>query len=190
MRLSLVLYRLRQFKNAVVAVPDQEELALAASILTPAQLALFHRLQPGEQAHSLQVLKKLAARNVTEAGNLELQAAALLHDVGKCLYRLHLWERVWIVLGQALFPGQVEQWGRLPAPGRMPQAGDLKASWWRRPFIVAVQHPEWGAELASQAGSSPLVASLIRRHQKLLPEGAGAFEDRLLKELQRVDGNS
>ena len=190
MRLSRALYRLRQFRNAVIAVPGPEGLALAAAVLSPAQMALFRHLQPGEQAHSIQVLNKLDARNTPEAGNPDLRAAALLHDVGKCCYRLRLWERVWIVLGQALFQGRVQRWGKVPGFSPNNLSGTLQASWWRRPFIVALQHPEWGAELASQAGASPLAVSLIRRHQDRLPRQGLTLEDRLLKELQVVDGSS
>jgi hypothetical protein len=53
--------------------------------------------------------------------------------------------------------------------------------------VVAIQHPAWGAEMAAEAGSSPLVVALIRRHQNLLQDEAVSLEDRLLGALQRVD---
>jgi hypothetical protein len=55
---------------------------------------------------------------------------------------------------------------------------------------VAVQHAEWGAALALEAGVSPLAAALIRRHQQPAPAGSALQEDILLCKLQAVDNNS
>jgi hypothetical protein len=64
---------------------------------------------------------------------------------------------------------------------------------WRRPFIIAERHPAWGAEMAAQAGASPLAVALIRQHQdKLDPDlgGNSGMEGYLLRKLQAVDDNS
>jgi hypothetical protein len=61
---------------------------------------------------------------------------------------------------------------------------------WQRPFIVASQHPRWGAELAIEAGVTPLTANLIRRHQEPLspePSSSASWEDQLLWKLKAVD---
>jgi hypothetical protein len=66
-------------------------------------------------------------------------------------------------------------------------------SGWRRAFVVAVQHPQWGADLAAKAGASPLAVALIRRHQEQqgsLGEADAGSEDSLLARLQSVDNNS
>jgi hypothetical protein len=34
----------------------------------------------------------------------------------------------------------------------------------RRPFVVATQHPAWGADLSAAAGASARTCDLIRRH--------------------------
>jgi hypothetical protein len=171
-----VVYRTRQFWLALQAKPPARDLAQIQDVLNPSQAALFTRLQLSEQAHSLQVYTKLKEKGATHP---DLLSAALLHDVGKCLAPLRLWERVAIVLAKAICSGQVKRWGEAPAgasAGRVVQAGpqggnerangDLRT--WRRPFIIAEQHPEWGARLAEQAGASPLCAALIRRHQENL----------------------
>lgn len=172
-------YRARQFWHALIAFPAPEELAQVEEILAPAQMALFRQMHRSEQAHSLQIFLQLRARYEQQA---DVWVAALLHDVGKSCYPLTIWERVVIVLGRAWFPGRVKAWGQGEPRG------------WKRPFVVAEQHPAWGAEMAQQAGASPLAVSLIGRHQEplALSNAPGAFlslEDRLLLALQTLDEN-
>jgi hypothetical protein len=168
------LYRVHQFWAAVRACPSAADLVLVAQTLTPEQAALFVRLQINEQAHSLQVLRKLMVQGETDA---DLLAAALLHDVGKCLQPLRLWERVWVVLSKAVCAQRARAWGEagLPSPA------------WRRPFVVAAQHPAWGARLAESAGCSARTVELIARHQDQLVPGSSNGLDGLLIKLQMAD---
>lgn len=145
-----ILYRVRQFWQAITAAPQERDLGLARKWLTPSLLSLFLRLHPSEQAHSISIARQLAEQGETEP---DLMVAALLHDIGKVRYPLTVWERIVIVLGKAMFSKRVKKWGRGEPRG------------WRRPFAVAEQHAAWGAELAAQAGASPLAARLIRSHQ-------------------------
>jgi hypothetical protein len=169
------------------------------SVLSPAQFSLFSRLQPGEQSHSIKVFTKLAGAGES---NPDLLVAALLHDLGKIRYPLKLWERVWIVIGQALFPGLSKNWAKRDLDAPHP------ALFLARPFVVAGQHPAWGACLARQAGATHTTIALIRRHQESLPlsdplrfQGEGqnpnsqgaesqGLEDCLLHKLQAADNNS
>lgn len=169
------VYRVRQFWAAFTAAPGGEDLAAAGAQLGPALMALFNRLQPAEQAHSLQIYRQLLAQG---ENNPDLLAAALLHDVGKSRHPLRLWERVLIVLARKLFPVSVKGWGRGQPHG------------WRRAFVIAEQHPAWGAEMTSQAGASPRVVALIGRHQEKMPASppaTGSLEDQLLYRLQLLD---
>jgi hypothetical protein len=136
-------------------------------------MALFTRLQPSEQNHGLRVLQTL--QNQGE-NHLDLLVAALLHDVGKTCYPLRIWERVVIVLGKQFFPNRMKQWGR------------AQTSSWKRPFVVASEHPSWGAELARKASASPLAVYLIREHQNdHPPEASNPLVKRLLSALQVAD---
>ena len=175
-----ISYRVRQFWNALYARPARSDLEVAFSILTPEQMTLFLQLQPSEQAHSLSVLKRLAQDKHTnlEDKNRDLMVAALLHDVGKTLHPIHVWERVLIVLSKALFPGRVRQWG----------SGE-PAGWWRV-FVIAERHPEWGARLAAQAGASRLAAELIRQHQNQNTDKSVDMFNGLLHRLQAADQDS
>jgi hypothetical protein len=103
----------------------------------------------------------------------------LLHDVGKSRYPVRIWERILIVLSKAFLPGKVKRWGEGAAEG-----GGLG---WRRAFVVAQQHPAWGAQMAAEAGASPLTSTLIRRHQDPRSNSSEGLEDRLLQILQAAD---
>ena len=170
---SDLFYRVRQFKQAVSA-PEltENELTEIQAILSDDEFGLFLRFDRGEQWHSYQVM-----RTLQEAGHdqPELLQAALLHDVGKTCSPLSVWDRSLIVAVKKVMGGKTAVWGKNNTDG------------WKRPFIVKAQHPEWGAQMAEEAGSSDLVVSLIRRHQDDLPEIDGVEEDKLLRLLQWAD---
>jgi hypothetical protein len=177
MNAARFLYRTRQFWQALGTTTTPEELEQARAALSPSLFALFLRLQPSEQVHSLRVWQALRERGET---NADLCVAALLHDVGKGRFPLRLWERVLIVLVKSFCPGCVQRLGEPDAKG------------WRRALIVSVGHPTWGADMAAAAGASSLAVALIRRHQEALPpvEEANSLEERLLRKLQAADDES
>jgi hypothetical protein len=138
-------------------------------------MALFDQMQPGEQAHSFRILHRLIEQGQTHH---DLFVAALLHDVGKIQHPLRPWERALIVVCESFFPAQVKKWGQGTARG------------WRRPFVVAEQHPAWGAQLAAEAGASPLAVALIERHQEPPPKRLETTQDQLLFDLRVFDNES
>jgi hypothetical protein len=168
-------YRANQFWDALLAAPASDDLEQARSILSPAESELFGRLQPSEQAHALQVFKQVRSSGETAAPLLK---AALLHDVGKVRQPLQPWERAMIVLGQAMAPRLARRWGQGEARG------------WRRAFVVAEQHPRWGAELAQAAGVDSLTTRLIARHQDMIRGKAQSLEEQYLQRLQAADNSS
>jgi hypothetical protein len=185
MKPTRAFYRVRQLWQAARAHLTEQDNQFVGRFLTPQQVALFDQMQPAEQVHSLQV-----ARRLDQLGedNTDLLAAALLHDVGKIPQPLQLWERIWIVLGEALFPALAHKWGAT-------SQYSSPVSFLRQPFVVAEQHPQWGAELALQTGASSLTADLIRRHHTRLAAAARLPElpiaaNRLLVLLKSVDDES
>lgn len=167
-----ISYRVGQFWRTLIQRPSPTELERTENVLGPQLMDLFQRMHPAEQAHSLRILDRLTEEGETR---LEVSIAALLHDVGKSRYPLRPWERALVVLAQALFPERVKQWGRGEPTG------------WSRAFVVAEQHPEWGAQMAEEAGAPPLAVVLIRRHQQEIPLQPATEEDRLVHRLQVHD---
>ncbi len=165
--LARLAYRSRQFWLALTARRGGPALAHIAPYLSPAQQTLFRRLQPAEQAHAFLVLQRLRQSGHQDP---DLLTAALLHDVGKCLSPLSLFDRVWIVLGRRFLPRLARRWGEGEPRGLC------------RPFVVAARHADWGADLAAEAGVSARAVGLIRRHQDADPGG-----DPLLAALQAAD---
>jgi hypothetical protein len=160
-------YRMRQFRLAFLpphqSLPDDS----LAPHLSPTLIGLFRRMTPAEQAHSFAVLQRLLASGQDDPA---LLAAALLHDVGKVLSPLSIFDRVMIVLGKRFFPRTIVRRG----------SGEAQGFW--RSFVVAAQHPEWGAQLCFKAGASPRTVELVRRHQDRSPG-----EDASLRALQQAD---
>jgi hypothetical protein len=181
MNASRFLYRSRQFWHAISSRSSHQEMDLVNSVLTSSQVELFQRMQASEQVHSLLVLNEL--KNQDEE-NADLLTAALLHDVGKTRAPLRIWERVMIVIVRVICSGCIRKWGK--SKNVEPENG----LGWRRAFIVAEQHPAWGADLAAEHGVSRLAVSLIARHQEQIDPSSSSMEDKLLQKLQAVDDNN
>lgn len=165
-------YRVSQFVQAAFSRPAPGDADLAARYLPPSLHAHFARLSRAEQAHALTVLRTLLRQG---HGDPDLLAAALLHDIGKGRAPLRLMDRVLVVLAHAFVPHLAARWCEGEPAG------------WRRPFVVAAHHAEWGGAMVRQAGGSPTLAELIRRHHDPIPS-ASTPADSLLKALQAADG--
>ncbi len=176
MKLPPAAYRVWQFWQTLTGKLSPSNWDEVMQVLTPREMTLFRGMGRAEQAHGFRVMKALRGIGHTAP---DLLAAALLHDVGKSRHPLRLWERPLPVLLK-LFQGEV---GR--GLGRGAPHG------WRRPLVVAAQHPAWGADMAAGAGSSPLAAWLIRHHQD---ENPPPFEHpsaaRFLKYLKQADNQN
>lgn len=179
-----MLYRTRQFWQAVGGRRTDRDLELVESVLTPAEYDLFQRMSRSDQAHSIRVLRFLLEKGPLHP---DLLKAALLHDVGKSILPLQIWERVIIVLSKVIIPKKVSVWG-----SNSIDEYQVFMSW-RRGFIVSKQHAEWGAQMAAKAGVSALTRTLIRRHHVALLVGREvdqSYEERLLRALQVADEES
>jgi putative nucleotidyltransferase with HDIG domain len=168
-----IFYRASQFVRAAAGRLPEEDIRLALDHLTPALQRLFLQMSTADQLHAVRVLKSLQGAG---EDHTDLLRAALLHDVGKARAPLRLIDRVIIVLAEWFFPGAARRWG----------AGEPHG--WRRPCVIAAQHPAWGAEMARKAGASQTLVDLIRRHQESPAHASDAEFDRLLEKLTWADG--
>ncbi|MEJ2570033.1 MAG: HD domain-containing protein [Anaerolineales bacterium] len=171
-----IAYRASQFLNALFARLTPEDHLLIEKTLPPSLLEVFRRMGRSDQLHGVRVLRSVRAGGTDHP---TLCAAALLHDVGKSRHHPRLWDRILVVLATALFPEAVERWGNAGEPRGL-----------RRPFIIAAQHPRWGADIVRAAGGSDELVALVRRHQAIPPLPPQTQIDRLLLRLQQADGEN
>jgi hypothetical protein len=160
---------------------DPFDLEQVQVILSPELWELFMQMQPGEKDHAVTLYRRLVERGDTQP---DLLRAALLHDVGKIRYCLNPLQRTLVVLAKKVMPGKARQWGNL-SPDKWKGLPS-----WRKAFVVAEQHPDWGAELAHDAGVSALTETLIREHHHPNMQGIGDDESNLLNKLWVVDNDS
>jgi len=173
--ISRLTYRSRQFWNALLSPSKRVTSEALLPHLTSAQLVLFRRLQPAEQMHAHQLLKRLETAGQTTP---DLLTAALLHDVGKILVPISIFDRIIVVLGSHLFRKAARRWAEGTPHG------------WHLPFVVAEQHAGWGADLVSQTGATPLTVELIQRHHDSPVRNPDSHTERLLAILQAADDES
>jgi hypothetical protein len=167
-----ISYRAGQFLHLLTAKRKREHRGFVYEILDSSMVALFFRMSDPDQSHSVRVFQTLLEQGEEE----DLLRAALLHDVGKSLHPLRAWERSLVVVTNRMLPNQVLKWGHDEPYG------------WRKPFVVALQHPEWGAALVQQEGGSETLVTLIRYHQENAPPNIGKGVQELLERLQTADG--
>jgi len=170
--MSLAGHRVAQFLRAAFARPGAGDNALVEQHLPPTLRPAYSRLGRAEQAHAVATLRTLLRQGHTDP---DLLAAALVHDLGKSRAPLRLMDRVLVVLAQSYLPRQAARWSQGEARG------------WRRPFVVAARHAAWGETMVLEAGGSPRLAEILRRHHDPLPD-ASTPVDRVLKALQAADG--
>ncbi|MBC7871546.1 MAG: HD domain-containing protein [Chitinophagaceae bacterium] len=178
----IALYRVRQGLRALLAFTRRVDHTLAAAHLNPPQMMLFRQMRRSEQLHSLNVLRDVltlqsSAGDAISAMNFsDIAVAALLHDVGKTCYPLAIWQKTLVVLVRAFAHPLYNRWSK----------GD-PANIWQRAFVVAEQHPEWGAALVSSTGLSDRALWLIAHHADDATQWQDDSYVHLLKRLQQAD---
>ena len=158
--------------------PSRKELDEVVNLLGPELFVIFQMMSRGEQSHCVRVMKHLQQ---DYENNHDLLIAALLHDVGKAKYPLHLWERAWIVIGEAFIPKLAISWGADQTDGMD------NHHWYQRPFYVSQHHAVWGAELVAREGASPLTVYLIAHHENGSYDLLESDSNELLEKLQIAD---
>jgi HD-GYP domain-containing protein (c-di-GMP phosphodiesterase class II) len=131
------------------------EIEWAAKTLPASAFSLFRKQALPEQSHALAVIKSLKkARKSLDLNSEEYEnliIAALLHDCGKSLVKLHLWQKILIVLINAC-PLQINKYI------------EAKPGFLTLTINIAHQHAKWGESLAKEAGLNQQICLLIRQH--------------------------
>lgn len=148
----IVWYRMQQGVWALLAFTQTVDEVLAQQHLNEAQWALFCQMSHSEQLHSLNVLRTVLAQ-ASETPS-DLAVAALMHDVGKSRYHMSVLEKTLVTLIKTFLLGWFQQLSEAD-----------KVTTWRAPFAVYRYHPDWGAELMSEADSTERTLWLVAHHQ-------------------------
>ena len=173
---SRITYRIWQsWKNLTASLSDQDREAIR-QVLSPQEYQLFRRMSEADQAHSFRVYRSL---KVSGEVHPDLLTAALLHDVGKSGRFVPVWERTAAVLLKPFLKDSPDSPDE-PLPAGL-----------RRAVSLSRRHPDWGADLAQDAGAGPLAVRLIRYHQSTPERFPGNDREReLLVKLIQADNQN
>jgi len=145
------IYRVGQFFKVLLSHPDETQLNKISQILEPDQFGLFKQLQNSEQVHAIHVMELIEQEGYPDKDFLK---AALLHDIGKIVHPLKLWERVISVICRWINPDCLDDL----------EEADIRG--WKRGLVITKKHPEWGADLISNSNASPELVEIIRKHHE------------------------
>jgi hypothetical protein len=151
--------------------------AWVASVLTPAELAVWRELGRADRRESVAVARRAERllEGTEHAGDPRYLAAALLHDVGKCDARLGPWRRAGATVAGALAgPGYARAWS---------QRGGIT-----RRVGVYLRHAELGAQRLEVAGARPEAVAWAAVHHDPAAAEACGLPAPVVAALARSDG--
>ncbi len=175
MRKNEFLYRVGQFFKVLLSHPDEAQLKKVSQILEPDQYGLFMQLQNSEQAHAIYVMEAIEKEGYQDKDFLK---AALLHDIGKIVHPLKVWERVMAVICRWINPDCLDDLDET----------DIKG--WKRGLVITKKHPEWGADMIANSNASPELVEIIRKHHEGEIEAKEPRYQSFLLLLRAVDDNN
>lgn len=151
--------------------PRRRDRDWVATLLTPAELALWQRMKHYDRRHGVAVARRVERALGNEASR-DVLVAALLHDVGKVAAGLGLYGRVVATLSaKAAGAEMADEWSA--HNGIIRKVG------------LYVRHAELGGDMLGVAESSPLVVTWAREHH--LPEDQWTIDARIGTVLKSAD---
>ncbi|MBC8075479.1 MAG: hypothetical protein H7Y32_05340 [Chloroflexales bacterium] len=158
---ATLAYRVRQFRAALAATVGDDEHALVARLLAPAELPLFEAMPAYDQRHCLDVFYTLRAAGHDD---ILLLRAALFHDCGKLDDDGTPMSLPWYITASLLKALAPPLYRVLAEIGRGPL----------RPLRVYAEHAWRGSRMAARAGSPPTIVQAIRHYHDKQPTGLAA----------------
>jgi hypothetical protein len=154
----------RRFVTSVRGrTPSEFDRQWAEGFLSPGERGLWDRMSPVDQAHSVDVARRVSA-GLPDIDDVVI-VAALMHDVGKIEADAGVTLRVLATLvGPLLSRSRLEAWPRLAAH---------------------VHYPEIGASLLVEVGSDPLVCTWAGEHHDA--PGRSSLDPAVAAGLRRAD---
>jgi putative nucleotidyltransferase with HDIG domain len=152
-------HRFNQFFFALTSRISDDDRAFVRKHLTIEETALFEQLPDDIKKHSIDISRKLldvAHGHTKEINQKVLVRAGLLHDIGKGLVRLSVFDRVHLVLLRRLVRPLYD---KLASYG----GGEGSRGVFRK-FYVHKEHASIAAKLLEGAGTEGKVVSIIRSH--------------------------
>ncbi|NLL51256.1 MAG: hypothetical protein GX248_00955 [Peptococcaceae bacterium] len=152
-----MLYRFCQLFNAAYARIDPKEYLWVKRILPEKEYRLFLQQALPDRRHALDVAREIEenSERITaihgKTAYCNLLHAALLHDCGKSVAPLRIWQRIFIVIINTL-------------PARCIQKLSSCSPILGQTITLHQQHPYLGKKLAALAGCEDQVLSLIENH--------------------------
>jgi putative nucleotidyltransferase with HDIG domain len=157
--LSRLGHRINQFVFAVASRAIPEDRGFVSDYLNVKEASLFNRLPEDIRKHSIVVAKKLlelAHDAPPQVDGRELVRAGLLHDIGKGIVHLSIFDRAVLVT--------IHKWIR-PVYDLFANRGrSERASWFSRKFYVHREHANIASELLHSAGTEEKVIGIIQGH--------------------------
>lgn len=149
-----MFYRFVQFYKAINPIITPDERTFVEATLSPLQTKLFYKQSQAEQRHALDVVMDLMSQSSIPQNELcSLFIAALLHDCGKSLFKMHIWQRVFIVC-----------FYKMPLPLRKVICSNKNI--FSKTIKLYKRHPYWGSILAKKAGVNCEIIALIKNHHE------------------------
>lgn len=168
-----LLYRITQFLSAIFSRLDAVQMDRVKQVLNPDQVGLFIQLQNSEQIHAFKIFEEIDKLGITNTDHLKI---ALLHDIGKIVHPLSIFERVMIVVWKKIYPHGMDNL----------KESDLKG--WKRGLVIAKKHPAWGADLVSNTSVSENFVDIIRyHHSDEIDEQLNSESRKFLSVLKSID---
>ena len=100
-----MIYRLKQFFNAMTAKITEADRKFYKKYLSHQEVMLFEKLKHYDQKHSLQVAYLIEEKT---SGNPKMIKAGLLHDIGKQVYPLGPFQKGIMVILDRLTKGRIK----------------------------------------------------------------------------------